>query len=73
MIIDDGVPEDNDNNAVETPEMFDLYINIQVGIPRVNDGDLYHATVKRHVIHDDGKPLGVETSNPITDIRLYEL
>ena len=73
MIIDDGVPEDNDNNAVETPEMFDLYINIQVGLPRVNDGDLYHATVKGHVIHDDWKPLGVETSNPITDIRLYEL
>ena len=73
MISDDGVTEADDNNADAIPEMFDLYINMEVGLPRGNDGELYHATVKRNAINDDGKTLGVETSNPSTDTRLYEL
>ena len=28
LINDYGVPEANDNNVVDTPEMFDLYINM---------------------------------------------
>ena len=53
--------------------MFDLYINMEVGLPRGNDGELYHATVKRRTLDDDGKPLGVETPKLITDTRLYEV
>ena len=56
---------------VKTPEIFDSYINIEVGIPRVNYDELCHATVKRRAIDDDWKPLGVGTYNPITDTRLY--
>ena len=70
VISNDGVPEADDHNAVETPEMFDSFINMEVGLPRGNDGELYHAIVKRRVVDDDGKPLGVGTSNPITDTRL---
>ena len=53
--------------------MFDSYINMEVVIPRGNDGELYHATVKQRAIDDDGKLLGVETFNPITDTRIYEV
>ena len=72
-ISNDGVTEANDNNAVETPEIFYSYINMDVGLPRGNGGELYHVTVKRRSIDDDGKPLGVGTSNPITDTSLYEV
>ena len=65
--------EADDNDAVDTPDIFDSYINMEVRLPRVNDGELYHATVKRRAIDDNGKPLGVEKYNPITDTRLYEV
>ena len=73
MISDNGVPKADDNNMVKTPEMFDLNINMEVGLPRSNDGDLYHKTFKGRVIDDDGKALGFVTSNPITNTRLYEV
>ena len=72
MISEDGVPEDDDNNAVETPEMFNSYINMEVGLPRGIDGELYHATFKRRAINYYRKMLGFETSNQITDKTLYE-
>ena len=59
VISNDGVPDANDNNAVETTEMFDSYIKMEVGLPRGNDGKLYHAMVKRCAIYDDGNQLGV--------------
>ena len=37
------------------------------------EGQLVHATVKRRVVDDDGKPLGITSNNPITDTRLYEV
>ena len=46
---------------------------MEIILTKGNDGEPYHATVKRCAIEDDGKPLSVETSNPITDTRLYEL
>ena len=53
--------------------MFDLYINMEVGLSRVNGDDLYHATGIQRVIGNDGKPLEIGTSNPITDTRIYEV
>ena len=73
VINNNGVPEADDNNASETPGMFDLYINMEVGLPKGNDGEIYHETFKRRAINDDRKPLGVGTHNPITDIRLYKV
>ena len=73
VISNDGVTEADDNNAVKTPEMFDSYINMEVGLPMGNAGERYHATFKRCAIDDDGKPLGVGTYKPITDTRLYEV
>ena len=67
------MPEAGDNTAYEKPDMSDSYINMEVGLPRGNDGEIYHAMVKRRVIDDYGNPLGVETSNPITDTRIYEV
>ena len=67
------VPEANDSNVVDTHEIFDLYINMEDGLPRGYDGEIHHSTVKQRVINDDRKPLDIGTSNPITDTRLYEV
>ena len=42
-------------------------------LPRGLDGELYHVKVKPCEVDRDGIPVGVETSNPITDKRLYDL
>ena len=47
------MPEAGDNNMVEMPDMFDSYINMEVGLPRGNDGEIYHAMVKGREIYDD--------------------
>ena len=39
VISNDGVPGADDNNAVGITEMFDLYINMEVGLPRGNYGE----------------------------------
>ena len=73
VIGNNGVTKVDDNNTDETPDIFDSYINMEVGIPRGSYGELSHETVKQRVIDDDGKPLGVWTSNQINDRRLYEV
>ena len=53
VISDDGVPKAHNNNAVNTPELFDSCIKAEVGLPRGNDGEIYHAMVKGREIYDD--------------------
>ena len=55
VISDDGVIKADDNNAVKTPNICDSYINMEVRLPRGNDGELYHATVKQRTINDNRK------------------
>ena len=82
VIDDDGIPHAEDanvkqeptmNNDAVTPQMVDSYIDMEVGMPRGLDGEVQHARVKRRAIDKDGHPLGVETNNPITDTRLYDI
>ena len=53
--------------------MFDSYIDMEIGLPRVLDRELYHDKVKRYSVDRDGITCVVETSHPITDTRLYDL
>ena len=46
---------------------------MEIGFPRGLDGELYHVRVKRHAVDRDKIPVGIETSEPITDTRLYDL
>ena len=56
-----------------TPDAFDDYINMELGLPRGEDGELVHAIVKRRKIDDDGNPIGIANNNPLMDSRLYEI
>ena len=46
---------------------------MEIGLPRGLDGELYHSKVNCRVFDRYGITFGVETSNPITDKRLYDV
>ena len=49
------------------------YINMEVGLPRGEDGEIERATVKKRVVDVEGKPVGKPHSNPLLDSSLYEI
>ena len=49
------------------------YTNMEIGLPRGEDGQLERAVVKKRVIDVDGKPFGKSHSNPLVDSSLYEI
>ena len=51
----------------------DNYIGMKLGIVRGTDNDVQHAHVKRRVIDEEGKPVGIPHDNPILDMRQYEV
>ena len=77
FISDYDVPHDDEEQPKEepthTPKFFDSYIDMEIGLTRGLDGELYHAKVNRREVDRYRIPVGVETSNQITDTRLYEL
>ena len=50
----------------------DPYLNMELGLHRSEDG-IRRARVKRRAVDDEGTPLGVASSNPLTDSRQYEV
>ena len=82
MINDEIIPEADDEhkppsqydcNTEQTPDMFDSHFNMEVALPIGLYSELFHAKVKRLAVDHDGKPIGVENPNPVTDKRLYEV
>ena len=49
------------------------YVDMQLGIPRVEDDSLMHAILKQRKLYDDGNPIGTESTNPLVDTRAYEI
>ena len=68
-INDTSIPEEDDY----TTDTYDNYLNMELGIPRGEDGEMQHATVKRRAIDVDGKPIGTRHDNPLLDTRQYEV
>jgi hypothetical protein len=54
-----------------TPDSFDQYLTAEVLLPR--NGEEHQGTVRRRVKDEDGKPIGLRSSNPILDTRQYEV
>ena len=50
-----------------------MYVNMEVGHPRGEDGKLEHAIVKKRAIDVDGNPIGVPNKNPILESRMNEV
>ena len=56
-----------------TPDSFDGYLKMELGMPRGADGEIEHATVKRRAVDVSGQPIGIANSNPMLDTREYEI
>jgi hypothetical protein len=72
-VIDDaGLPhakEQADDVEVES----DNYIGMEFAMSRGGDGELIHATVRRRLNDEEGKPIGKPHTNPLLDSRRYEV
>ena len=73
QVDDDGQHDCNSDDKKHTIDSFDPYLNMEIGLPRGDDDNLMHATVKRRVVDDDGVPIGKANKNPILDSRMYEV
>ena len=69
VISDSSIPDAEEY----TPDTFDGYLNMEIGLPRGQDDELLHAKVKRRAVDEDGKPVGKASNNPLTDTRQYEV
>ena len=57
QIDDDGQGNTMDGESQHTADTFDPYLNMEIGLPRGDDDNLVHATVKRRVLDEDGIPV----------------
>jgi hypothetical protein len=46
---------------------------MEMAMSRGAEGEVVHATVRKHVRNDDGMPVGVAHNNPLWDSRKYEV
>ena len=49
------------------------YVDMELGITRGEDDSLMHVIVKRRKLDDDGNTIGTESTNPLVDMRAYEI
>ena len=61
----------DDKSGQPTGDLEDNYVNMEIALPRGDDGQLQHARVKRRAIDQDGKPIGKAADNPMLDTRKY--
>ena len=55
VISDDGIPDADDLSQGATALEEDLYINMEIGLPRGPDGEVLHAKVKGRTLNFEGK------------------
>ena len=46
---------------------------MELGLPRGEYDKLMHEIVKLRKLDDDGNPIGTESTNPLVDMRAYEI
>ena len=83
IINDESIPESDEESYSDKRDEkvlesfssghFDPYLHMEVGLPRGSDDQLHHAMVKRRAIDSEGRPIGIGSSNPLTDTRVYEV
>jgi hypothetical protein len=70
VIADETIPEqDNIYNS----DVLDGYVNMDIAMPRREEGQLQHAVVKKRAVDRDGKPICIANKNPLLDSRVYEV
>lgn len=74
-INDKSIPEADvlpqPTSITPTADAFDPYVNMEIALPRGEDGAMQFAQVKKRKIDSDGVPIGVANDNPLFDNRVY--
>ena len=87
VISDSSIPDGPDDNVSNNKEVLtpvpgihdqetvpiNSYVEMELGLPRGEDGSLMHAIVKRTKLDDDGNPIVTESTNSLVDMRAYEI
>ena len=73
-VIDDAQLKHADElYAKEIDVLSDPYVGMEMSMTRGAEGELLHATVRKRVRDEDGRPVGASHSNPLLDSRKYEV
>ena len=51
----------------------DACVDMELGLPRGEDDSLMHEIVKRRKLDEDSNPILTESTNPLVDMRAYEI
>ena len=71
-IIDDAtLPHADEVENVEVST--DNYVGMEFALARGGEGEMIHATVRRRLNDEEGRPIGKAHSNPLLDSRKYEV
>ncbi|CAJ1962216.1 unnamed protein product [Cylindrotheca closterium] len=76
MLINPETLEDGDfEGTEEAADDLDAqdYTNMEIGLRRGAEGELQRAKVKRRIVDENGRPIGVASSNQLLDTRQYEV
>ena len=77
VIDDDSIPDaDKEQESIvkdSTPDAFDGYLNMEVGLPHGDDDKLQHAVLKQRKVDVDRNPVGIRHNNPLLDTRQYKV
>ena len=66
---DEGRADEASNTEVTS----DPYVGMEMAIARGSEGEMMHATVRKRVRDEDGRPVGIAHTNPMLDSRKYEV
>ena len=69
VISDDSIKDADETLANNEGQ----HVNMEIGLPQGEDGELERATVKTRVVDVEGDPVGKPHSNPLIDSTLYEI
>jgi hypothetical protein len=73
-VIDDSrLKHVDDDNPHKIEFTSDPYVGMELSMSRGAEGELVHATVRKRVRDDEGKPVGSVHANPLLDSRKYEV
>ena len=70
QIINDGVKKERIDEEYGIP---DSYLGMEVNLMRPGEDVPRRGTVKKRIIDNDGKPIGIPNNNPMLDTRKYEV
>jgi hypothetical protein len=76
VIEDAQVPHVDERHVIDpldTEVTSDPYVGMEMVMTRGSEGEMVHATVRKRVRDEDGKPVGVAHNNPMLDSRKYEV